>query len=393
MRVSLIKPLDQPSGQLRLLPWLAEGLHNPNFERLTLIMAYAKSGPLRRLEPDFHQWRNRGGYTSAIFGVDQRGTSREALEFALALFDRVFVLGVPNSTFHPKMVWFQGNTEAQGFVGSNNLTVGGTETNCEAGVHMLMELPADNGHLAEFNAAWEQLEPLGLPLDLPLLERLVAEGYVLGERRMRRNAGGGDGSGWRGGLLVGHGFTPRPPSPLPMPVGIGGRRRRGRGPGQERVIVQGHDQGFALQIRPHHNGEIFLSTLAVRQDPGFFGWPFTGESTPRVLGTTPYPHRVPSPVVNIVVYGETGEVVFRVAEFQLTTVYYRTNSEIRVTSTGITEHAPELSIMVMELSDDEGVDYEISVYHPDCPQYLGWLDVCNQRMPGGGAAPRRFGWF
>ena len=392
MRVSLIKPLDQPSGQLRLLSWLAQGLQNPNVERLTLIMAYAKSGPLRRLEPDFRLWRNRGGYTSAIFGVDQRGTSREALELALALFDRVFVLGIPNSTFHPKMVWFRGDTEARGFVGSNNFTVGGTETNCEAGVHMYMELPADNDHLAEFNEAWDQLEPLGLALDLELLERLVAEGYVVGERLMRRSDGGGDGNGWRGGLLVVHGFTPRPPSPLPQPIrpAVG---RRGQGAIPEQAVVQRHDHGFALQIRPHHNGEIFLSMLAVRQNPEFFGWPFTGESIPRVPGAAPYPHRDPSPVVYIRVVGATGEIVFQDEAFQLTTVYYSTNSEVRITCTGISDNAPELSIMVVERSEEEEIDYEISVYHPDCPQYPGWLAVCNQTMPGGGSLPRRFGWF
>ena len=91
-------------------------------------------------------------------------------------------------------------------------------------------------------------------------------------------------------------------------------------------------------------------------------------------------------------FGATGAVVFQVEEFELTTVYYGTNSEIRVTSLGISENAPELSIMVMELSENEGIDYEISVYHPDCPQHPAWLAVCNQAMPGGGARPRHFGW-
>ena len=92
------------------------------------------------------------------------------------------MFGVPNSTFHPKMAWFQGDSEAQGFVGSNNFTVGGTETNCEAGVHMHMELPSDDVQLADFTEAWDQLEPLVMTLDPPLLKRLVADGYVVGER-------------------------------------------------------------------------------------------------------------------------------------------------------------------------------------------------------------------
>ena len=136
-----------------------------------------------------------------------------------------------------------------------------------------------------------------------------------------------------------------------------------------------------------------MSTIGTRQNPEFFGWPFTGESIPRAAGAAPYPHRDPPPVVNIRVFGEAGEVVFEAKKFQLTTVYYQAKSEVRVTSLGISEHAPELSIMVMELSDEEEIDYEICVYHPDCPQYPDWLAVCNQRMPGGGSEPRRFGWF
>ena len=77
----------------------------------------------------------------------------------------------------------------------------------------------------------------------------------------------------------------------------------------------------------------------------------------------------------------------------MTTVYYERNSELRITSTAISAVAPELSIMVMEPSEDEGVTYEITVYHPDSPQYAEWLEVCNHLMPGGGAARRRFGWF
>ena len=260
MEVSLIKPLDQPSGRLRLLPMLAEGLRDGNFGQLNLIMAYAKSGPLLRLEPDFQQWKTRGGQTYAIFGVDQQGTSRQALEIALTLFDEVSVLRVPNSTFHPKMAWFQGPDLARAFVGSQNLTVGGTETNFEAGVRMDFVLPADRDQLSEFTDAWDQLVGLVSRLDLPLLERLVAEGYVVPERQMLRDAGGGDGSNWRAGLLDDHGFTPHPPSPLPPPIRAGGDRPGG-GAGPERVVVHGHDHDHGPRVRaadpaPPQRGDI-----------------------------------------------------------------------------------------------------------------------------------------
>ena len=372
-----------------------DGLQDPDFNRFNMIVAYAKSGPFARLEATLQQWRARGGQTYAIFGVDQQGTSLQALEMALRLFDEVSVLRVPRATFHPKMYWFQGGSSARAFVGSPNFTVGGTEVNFEAATRLDIDLPGDSDDLAEFTAAWDGLSNLVSRLDDDLLERLVAEHYVVDEKRMRRNAGGGDGSVWGGGLLANHAFVAKPPSSLPM-TRRAPRNQVALGGGPARPETQGDNepqvQGFAIQIRPHHNGEIFLSVQAVQQNPEFFGWPFTGESTPRVSGAVPYPHRDPTPVVNIRVYGPTGSVIYEASNFQLTTVYYH-RSEVRITSSGISANAPEFSIMVMELSEEAGVDYEISVYHPQSPQYADWLGVCTRRMPGGGANPRSYGWF
>ena len=396
MNFTLLKPLDQPSGESRLLACLRDGLENADFCQLNLIVAYAKSGPFLRLEDPLRRWRERGGRTFAMFGVDQQGTSREALEIALAVFDEVSVLRVPCSTFHPKMYWFQGPSCVTAFVGSTNFTVGGTEVNFEAAAQLDFALPDDAECYGQFATAWDELLPLASLLDRDLLDRLVADGCVVNEGRMQRSAGGGDGSGWRGGVLFQHGFTPKPPSPLPgsrtrvqnVPAGVAGQVQAAQpAPANARI------QGFALQIRPHHNGEIFLSVSAVRANPEFFGWPFTGQSTPRAAGAAPYPHREPVPIVNIVVYGADGTALHRDQRFRLTTVYYDSRSEIRITSLGITNNAPELSIMVMELSDEEGVEYEINIYHPESPQYADWLAVCNQTMPGGGAIRRRFGWY
>ena len=395
-KFSLLKPLDQPNRDSRLLSHLVDGLENPDFNRLNMIVAYAKSGPFIRLDATLQQWRARGGLTYAIFGVDQQGTSLQALEMALRLFDEVSVLRVPRATFHPKMYWFQGDSSARAFVGSPNFTVGGTEVNFEAATRLDLNLPDDSDDLAEFTAAWEGLSNLVMRLDNDLLERLVAEHYVVDEKRMRRNAGGGDGSTWGGGLLANHGFAAKPPSPLPAPRRAAVNQAMLGGPIAQPDVPANRDpqvQGFALQIRPHHNGEVFLSVQAVRQNPEFFGWPFTGQSTPRASDAAPYPHRDPTPVVNIRVYGPTGAVVYEASNFQLTTVYYESRSEVRVTSIGISANAPEFSIMVMELSDDDGVDYGISVYHPESPQYADWLRVCSQRMPGGGTSQRSYGWF
>ncbi len=151
--------------------------------------------------------------------------------------------------------------------------------------------------------------------------------------------------------------------------------------------------GLAIQIRPHHNGEIFLSVRAALQNPAFFSWPFTGETTPKIAGRAPYPQHDPDPIVNFVVYGKEQKPVLVLTKYPLNTVYYAENSEIRITALPVVEVSPEYSIMIIEPSNETGTTWDITVHRPDSPEFDSWLAVCNQSMPGGGKQPRKFGWF
>src|SRR5205085_2252108 len=86
-------------------------------------------------------------------------------------------------------------------------------------------------------------------------------------------------------------------------------------------------EALVIQIVPHHNGEVFLSKIAVNQNPGFFGFPFRGITTPKIARNPSYPQRVPDPVVNITVYDAAGNVTLTRTAFELNTVYYSTKSE------------------------------------------------------------------
>lgn len=89
--ISFIGPLDQPLGNRRLLTSLRVGLQDARFDRLTIIVAYAKSGPLLRLQSELAAWKAAGKRIRGIFGIDQQGTSREALNLGLSLFDELYV--------------------------------------------------------------------------------------------------------------------------------------------------------------------------------------------------------------------------------------------------------------------------------------------------------------
>lgn len=405
VRLAFINPLDQPTGRRRLLAELKYGLEERNFSDLRVIVAFAKEGPLLRLKSLIDERRAKGLRIEAIFGIDQLGTSAEALAFALDSFDAVYIMRERNLTFHPKMYLFRGSSAARAFVGSNNLTVGGTETNFEATVRIDFDLPDDAAALQPFLDCWDEMLPGTCPatrvLDRALLAELIREGTVPNEGAMRGSAGSANGRGAAIPIAPRSGLRIRPPSALPA-----GRQTRTRAAG-----AAGHDvgaprqaaeprptgahgvQGLALQIRPHHNGEIFLSVRAALQNPAFFKWPFTGATVPKKGSNTAYPQLTPDPIVNVTVYGQNLSPLLTLTGYGLNTVYYETKSEIRVTASPLVGVVPENSIMIIQRGETAGIDYEITIHTPASPDYNSWLAACNQQMPGGGKTPRKFGWF
>lgn len=386
----LIKPLDQPLGKRRLLNELRSSLEDDRFSRFCCVSAFCQRGPLLRLESALRARRAAGWHMSAILGVDKRGTSYEALELALALFDDVFVSQGVEVTFHPKFYAFHGEKHGRAFIGSNNLTVGGTETNFEVTARLDFELPKEGAEFAEVTNAIEELLPDKCAATARLTEaRLVTlrdSGVVPTEIELwatAETAGamvGGNGS-QKGKLSI------QPPSPLPKKGAVSALQNN-------TPPEHGNDgEVFAIQIRPHHNGEIFLSVTAALQNPDFFGWPFQGLTTPKRAGNAGYPQRLPDPRVRITVWGASAEPLLVIADFALNTVYYAEKSEIRITASQLVPIVPEYSVMVMGRSSVVGLDYIIDVHRPDSADFEGWLDACNQSMPGGGRPPRKFGWF
>ena len=395
-RLSLIRPLDQPPGTRRLLHDLKRALGDDRLSRFMLIVAYAKSGPLHRLREHLESWKDAGKTTEAILGIDQQGTSREALQLALKLFDSVYVTQASGITFHPKIYLFTGDHFARAFVGSNNLTVGGTEKNFESAIDIKLDLPGDANDLANLQSAWTALLPptcVATRLLTPkLLADLLADQVVVSERAMHPNAGEDTRLG-RNRHAPPAGFVILPESPIP----------KKRLPAKPAVLTTtapaaasasvANVRGLAIQIKPHHNGEIFLSRTAASQNPAFFGWPFTGKTTPKKATNPSYPQLDPDPIVNITVFGSAPNPLLTLDSYPLNTVYYETKSEIRITASPLVEVVPDYSVMLMEPSAAPETTYEITIHTPDSPEYTGWVSACNQTMPGGGKQPRKFGWF
>jgi PLD-like domain len=402
--ISFLNPLDQPTGRRRLLAELKEGLADPRYDSLRIIVAFAKSGPLLRLQTLITAQRARGLRIEAVFGIDQLGTSAQALKFALLHFDRVYVTSEAGLTFHSKVYAFEGVSDARIFVGSNNLTVGGTETNFEAAIRIDLGLPVESGNQKLFRDAWDELMPptclATKVLDETLLNDLIKNGFVPDESKMRNTVGG---------LPVGSGpprapksgLPTKPPSPLPArKAAQPAKSTPSATPATSSVIPStlgsidvNTAHGLAIQIKPHHNGEIFLSVTAALQNPSFFKWPFNGLTVPKKGSNAGYPQLTPDPIVNVTVYGGSASPILCLNAYPLNTVFYETKSEIRITASPLVSVVPDYSIMIMELSERYGIDYEVIIHKPDSPDYASWLAMCNQQMPSGGSVARKFGWF
>ena len=411
-RISILKPTDQPLNQKRLFNELKQCLGRNDLNNFKFVVAYAKSGPLKRLEPYIQNWLYKGKRIEAIFGIDQRNTSQEALEFALGNFTQSYIAHVKGRftpTFHPKLYLFYGRDKATAFIGSNNLTVGGTEINFETGVRLDLELPEDQDIFYEIQQCWIDAQQISLPLTRTLIKQLVASGSVLLESQMQRRTTGTSRSGATSTPTTSippfSQFNVVPPSPIPRSslvtqstTGPTRRRtlptkKRPRSPSTSTDFLSATT--FVIQIKPERNGEIRLSYVAVRQNPDFFGWPFTGWTVPKnPEKNPPYPQRSPDPNVDISVFDNSGSIVIRYENFGLNTVDYERRSEIRITvPQDVIAHTPDRSILLMSIPEDT-MDYQLDIYPPESPQYRDLLAACNQTMRSGGRSdPRQFGWI
>src|SRR5690606_25559110 len=123
-----------------------------------------------------------------IVGIDQKGTSLQALELALDAFDEVAIAHTAGTaTYHPKFSVLDGPAGGRLIIGSHNLTSGGLETNLEGGV----QITYGTHEAAEFKHAkdaWDRLRsaPFTRKLDAALLAELVAEGSVCDEKTAKR---------------------------------------------------------------------------------------------------------------------------------------------------------------------------------------------------------------
>jgi len=168
---------------------------DPTLVNLDVVVAWAKRSGLSRLGSDLAAIRPRSGLTRLIVGIDEGGATRQGLELARHLFDRVYVFHDRSGrTFHPKVYLASGTTRARLLVGSHNATAGGVYFNYEAGLDCELDLPADAVLLASVQEYVDRLlADTGLCKEVSdsVLAELVANPrYKVGNEDARRKPSG-----------------------------------------------------------------------------------------------------------------------------------------------------------------------------------------------------------
>lgn len=436
---AIARPLQSSAGD-----WLLEHLADPAWTTFRACVAYLKQSGSKHVAADLHAYSRRPGTTCRVaVGISSQGTSLEGVQDVWRVltghgdFNIVHEGTGGRGSFHPKGYAFSNGTGAALLIGSANLTEGGLFTNHELSVALDLDF-RDAAHaalFAEIEMAFDDWQTPGshsLSVTPQLIRQLHARGDLPSEATIRvvsRTAAAARRATPSSGVA---GTTPpsafgaspimRPPKPKALPPGLpaapvvpttpaamvvtappAGPKAVGSGTATAGVATANTPappsppapgaQQFVIEVRPHHNGELFLSYRAIHDNAGFFGYPFAGWTTPKRAGNNPYPQLTPDPVVDILIYDRDGRVRHRKQPHPLNVVDYEPKREIRVTiPDGLQRDIPQMSVLVMTLNPSPALDYRLEFFPPGTAPAVVTARMQIELPSGGAEAPRHYGW-
>lgn len=159
---------------------LMKFLADKNFHSFHGITAFTSLAGINGIQKHLENAKHLKSIT-IITGVDQKGTSKEALQalMQLKINSYVFFVLPPSPIFHPKIYLFEGEDNSELIIGSSNLTANGLFTNVE--VSILISIDNQNttdrkiveGLKQYFSGLFNQTDPNLKSLTTELIEDLV----------------------------------------------------------------------------------------------------------------------------------------------------------------------------------------------------------------------------
>lgn len=133
MNITILGQGFEPTSEHSVGNQLIKFFVDDEFHTFTAISAFTSQSGIRGISKHIKSAKKHLKTINIITGIDQNGTSKEALVELLALEINAFVFYQPSITiFHPKIYLFEGDTKTEFILGSSNLTSQGLFTNVEA---------------------------------------------------------------------------------------------------------------------------------------------------------------------------------------------------------------------------------------------------------------------
>lgn len=173
---------------------LLELLEQGGFHTFTAISAFASETGVDILSERLTE-ASKFATVNIIVGVNQKATSKEALELINSLPVKGYVFYFGNSPiFHPKIYLFEGDEKAHLIIGSSNLTGAGLFRNVETSAYITLDdTESDLQTLKElkgyYNGLFEFDDPNLQPLNAELIAELVKDKIVPTEKERNKAYG------------------------------------------------------------------------------------------------------------------------------------------------------------------------------------------------------------
>ena len=167
------------------------------YDSFTCLVAFASYGGVSALTKYIEEGKANGMNIKVVLGVDQKATSKEALEEVLTWDVNARIYHTNSSNiFHPKVYLFENRDIFTLIVGSNNLTVPGLVQNIECSLLIKDTIDPSSVH-AEFYRYWKGIldgtETHLYPLTKKLIDDLYKDRIITSEeQRAKRYDDGTD---------------------------------------------------------------------------------------------------------------------------------------------------------------------------------------------------------
>jgi len=194
-----------------------------NFHTFTGISAFASQAGVKGLSSHIDAAKKHLKNITIVTGVDQKGTSQEALRELFLLNIKVFVFYQPSITiFHPKIYLFEGDAKSELIIGSSNLTSQGLFANVEASLLVSIDnsVEQDRDVIRQvknyFQGIFDLSDPNLKRLTVGIVRELVAAKIVPTEEERRAAQDKADNAEQNGGkILISNIFPNRAIAKLP----------------------------------------------------------------------------------------------------------------------------------------------------------------------------------